>query len=65
MGDIQQINQSLNEGPPFRSKLMMDFNESKFALFREEPSIVPVKSKSERLSNIEFRQDGPQFSNEV
>lgn len=43
---------------------MIDCNESKFALFREEPTIIQVKSMEERLSNIEFRQNGLQFSKE-
>jgi hypothetical protein len=36
-------------------KLMIDCNESKFAVFREEPTIMQLKSMEERSSNIEFR----------
>jgi len=34
-GDIQQINRSLNEGPPLASKLIIDFNESRFAVLEK------------------------------
>jgi hypothetical protein len=46
-------------------KLIKDCNESKFALFKEGPAIMQVKSMEERLLNIEFRQNGRQFSKEV
>ena len=46
-------------------KLVIDSNESKFALFKEGPAIMQVKSMEERLSNIEFRQDSREFSKEV
>jgi hypothetical protein len=36
-------------------KLIMECNEAKFALFKEEPAIMQVKSMEERLANIEFR----------
>jgi len=39
-------------------KLIIDCNESKFALFKEGPTIMQVKSMEERLSNIEFRENG-------
>ena len=43
-------------------KLVIDSNESKFALFKEGPAIMQVKSMEERLSNIEFRQDSREFT---
>lgn len=46
-------------------KLIIDCNESKFALFKEGPAIMQVKSMEERLSNIEFRQNSRQFSKEM
>jgi hypothetical protein len=36
-------------------KLIMECNEAKFALFKEEPAIMQVKSMEERLANIESR----------
>ena len=35
-------------------KLIIDCNESKFALFKEGPAVMQVKSMEERLLNIEF-----------
>jgi HTH domain len=46
-------------------KLIVDCNESKFALFKEGPAIMQVKSMEERLLNIEFRQNSRQFSEEI
>jgi HTH domain len=46
-------------------KLIIDCNESKFALFKEGPAIMQVKSMEERLLNIEFRQNSRQFSKEI
>ena len=46
-------------------KLIIDCNESKFALFKDGPAIMQVKSMQERLVNIEFRQNGQQFNEEV
>jgi len=46
-------------------KLIMECNEAKFALFKEGPAIMQVKSMEERLSNIEFRQNSRQFNKEV
>jgi DNA-binding transcriptional ArsR family regulator len=46
-------------------KLILDCNESKFELFKEGPAIMQIKSMEERLSNIEFRQNGRQFSEEI
>ena len=43
-------------------KVIIDCNESEFALFKEGPAIMQVKSMEERLSNIEFRKSGRQFS---
>jgi transcriptional antiterminator len=37
-------------------KLIMECNEAKFALFKEGPAIMQVKSMEERLSNIESRE---------
>ena len=37
-------------------KLIMECNESKFALFKEGPAIMQVKSMEERLANIESRE---------
>jgi hypothetical protein len=37
-------------------KLIMECNEAKFALFKEGPSIMQVKSMEERLANIESRE---------
>ena len=37
-------------------KLIMECNEAKFALFKEGPAIMQVKSMEERLANIEFRE---------
>jgi hypothetical protein len=37
-------------------KLIMECNEAKFALFKEGPAIVQVKSMEERLANIESRE---------
>ena len=45
-------------------KLIMDCNQSKFALFKEGPAIMQVKLMDERLLNIEFRQNSRQFSKE-
>ena len=46
-------------------KLIIDCNESNFALFKEGPAIMQVKSMEERLLNIEFRQNGRQSSKEI
>lgn len=46
-------------------KLIVDCNESKFALFKEGPAIMQVKSMEERLLNIEFRQNSQQFSEKI
>ncbi len=46
-------------------KLIVECNESKFALFKEGPAIMQVKSMEERLLNIEFRQNSRQFSEEI
>jgi hypothetical protein len=37
-------------------KVIIDCNEAKFALFKEGPSIMHIKSLEERLENIESRQ---------
>ena len=37
-------------------KLIMECNEAKFALFKEGPTIMQVKSMEERLANIESRE---------
>ena len=37
-------------------KLIMECNEAKFALFKEGPAIMQMKSMEERLANIESRQ---------
>ena len=37
-------------------KRIMECNEAKFALFREGPTIMQVKSMEERLANIESRE---------
>jgi DNA-binding transcriptional ArsR family regulator len=37
-------------------KVLIDCNEAKFALFKEGPSIMHIKSLEERLENIESRQ---------
>ena len=37
-------------------KVIRECNESKFALFKEGPSIMHIKSLEERLQNIESRQ---------
>jgi DNA-binding transcriptional ArsR family regulator len=37
-------------------KLIMECNEAKFALFKEGPAIMQVKSMEERLARIEARQ---------
>jgi hypothetical protein len=37
-------------------KLIMECNEAKFALFKEGPAIMQVKSMEERLANIESRK---------
>jgi hypothetical protein len=37
-------------------KLIMDCNEAKFALFKEGPAILQVKSMEERLQKIESRE---------
>jgi DNA-binding transcriptional ArsR family regulator len=39
-------------------KLIIDCNESKFALFKDGPAVMHMKSMEERISNIEFRQNG-------
>ena len=46
-------------------KLIRDCNESKFALLKEGPGIMQVKLMEERISNIEIRQCGRQFSKEI
>ena len=46
-------------------KLIMECDEAKFALFKEGPAIMQVKSMEERLLNIEFRQNDRQSSKEV
>jgi DNA-binding transcriptional ArsR family regulator len=46
-------------------KLIIDCNESIFEIFKEGPAIMQVKAMEERLSNIEFRQIGRQFSEEI
>jgi DNA-binding transcriptional ArsR family regulator len=46
-------------------KLIIDCNESEFALFKEGPAIMQVKSMEDRLLNIEFRQNGREFSKEI
>ena len=37
-------------------KLIMECNEAKFALFKDGPAIMQVKSMEERLANIESRE---------
>lgn len=37
-------------------KLIMECNEARFALFKEGPAILQVKSMEERLANIESRE---------
>ena len=37
-------------------KLIIECNEAKFALFKEGPAIMQVKSMEERLANIESRE---------
>jgi hypothetical protein len=37
-------------------KLIMECNEAKFALFKEGPAIMQVKSMEERLQKIESRE---------
>jgi hypothetical protein len=37
-------------------KVIRECNEAKFALFKEGPSIMNIKSLEERLENIESRQ---------
>jgi HTH domain len=37
-------------------KLIMECNEAKFALFKEGPTIMQVKSMEERLASIESRK---------
>jgi hypothetical protein len=37
-------------------KLIMECNEAKFALFKEGPAIMQVKSMEERFANIESRE---------
>jgi hypothetical protein len=37
-------------------KLIMECNEAKFALFKEGPTIMQVKSMEERLAKIESRE---------
>jgi hypothetical protein len=37
-------------------KLIMECNEAKFALFKEGPTIMQVKSMEERLTSIESRE---------
>lgn len=37
-------------------KLIIECNEAKFALFKEGPTIMQVKSMEERLTNIETRE---------
>ncbi len=37
-------------------KVIRECNESKFALFKEGPSIMHIKSLEEKLENIESRQ---------
>lgn len=37
-------------------KLIMECNEAKFALFKEGPAIMQVKSMEERLASIESRE---------
>jgi hypothetical protein len=37
-------------------KVIRECNEAKFALFKEGPSIMHIKSLEERLQNIESRQ---------
>jgi len=37
-------------------KIIKECNEVKFALFKEGPSIMNIKSLEERLQNIESRQ---------
>jgi hypothetical protein len=40
-------------------KLIMECNEAKFALFKEGPAILQVKSMEERLASIESREINP------
>lgn len=37
-------------------KLIMECNEAKFALFKEGPAIMQIKSMEERLVKIESRE---------
>ena len=37
-------------------KLIMECNEAKFALFKDGPAIMQLKSMEERLANIESRE---------
>ena len=42
-------------------KLIMECNEAKFALFKEGPAIMQVKSMEERLAHIESRESNQEL----
>ena len=50
------INNLMTRDKLLALKLIMECNEAKFALFKEGPTIMQVKSMEERLANIESRE---------
>jgi hypothetical protein len=45
--------------------MIMECNEAKFALFKEGPTIMQVKSMEERLQKIESRESNRQLRKEI
>jgi hypothetical protein len=46
-------------------KLIKECNEAKFALFKEGPTIMQVKSMEERLAHIESRESNQELRKEI
>jgi hypothetical protein len=53
---INGINNLTTRDKLLALKLIMECNEAKFALFKEGPTIMQVKSMEERLASIESRE---------
>jgi DNA-binding transcriptional ArsR family regulator len=53
---LNEINNLTTRDRLLALKLIMECDETKFALFKEGPTIMQVKSMEERLANIESRE---------
>ncbi len=46
-------------------ELIIEYNEAKFTLFKEEPAIMQIKRLEERLAHIESRESNQELRKEV